>query len=139
MKQIHPVELTRSIVFFVIVWTVAQFVRGEILQQLEGSMEGAGKVGIIVFALGLGVLKFYSWRKARHQTGMGVRMWKMLPWTIGIVAPAVYVAAYFATDENVGLLDWISLITELVIPVTALIFAYVLLNKSIVEKLETDM
>lgn len=137
MKKIQPIDLTRSIVFFVIVWTVAQYMRAEILSHLDGFVEGAGKVLGLISAMGLGVLKFYCWRKSLATEGITSRLWKFLPWTIGIVVPSIYVVIYFLTDETVGILDWISLMTELLIPVSALVFAYVLLSRDITNKEES--
>lgn len=134
MKKNQPIELTQSVLFFTVVWIVAQYVRGEIFKQLEGAVEGAGKIGGLVFALGLAVLKFYSWRKAKLTEGHVARLWNALPWLLGIALPSVYVVIYFATDDTVGVMDWISLVTELVVPVSALIFAYLLLAKYLEEK-----
>ena len=133
-KDIDPVELARSVVFFVIIWTVAQYVRGELFGHLDGFVEGAGKVAGLVFALGLGVLKFISWRKARRSEGFASRAWRALPWIVGVAAPAVYVIIYIATDDAVGLMYWISLVTELLVPVAALLVAYTLLSKIFSER-----
>lgn len=129
MTRNHRTEVTQSVIFFTVVWMVAQYVRGEIFKQLDGYFEGAGKVGGIVFALGLAFLKFYSWKRARDTSGFARGLWKALPWLLAIAAPTVYVVVYFATNESVGVMDWISLVTELIVPVSALIFAYILLGQ----------
>jgi len=134
MKKNHSIELAQSVLFFTVVWIVAQYVRGEIFKQLEGFVEGAGKIGGLVFALGIAVLKFYSWRKSLDAEGFAVRLWNAFPWFLGIALPAVYVVTYFVTDENVGVMDWISLMTELVVPVAALIVAYFLLSQELAEQ-----
>lgn len=137
MNRNHRNGLIQSVIFFTVVWMAAQYVRGEIFKQLDGYFEGAGKVGGIVFALGLAFLKFYSWKRARDASGFARGLWNALPWFLGIAVPTFYVVFYFATNESVGVMDWISLITELVVPVSALIVAYVLLATNPTEPHDT--
>ncbi len=134
MKKIDHIELTRSVVFFAIVWTVAQYMREQIFEHLEGYIEGAGEIGGLVFAFGLGTMKFYTWHRARRAEGIVATLWNLLPWIVGIVAPSVYVALYFTTNDSVGFIDWIALFTELLIPIGALVLAYVLLSTSLAPK-----
>jgi membrane protease YdiL (CAAX protease family) len=134
MKKTESLEIVRSIVFFVLVWIIAYYVRAETLKQLDTFAQGAGKVVGLAYAIALGLLKFYSWTKARGRKNFRARLWRLVPWTIGIAAPAGYVLVHFFTAEDLGVLDWLSLIIELIVPVGALLFAYLLLSSALFEK-----